>query len=86
MTSVAAKPDRRAGRRAPARAGADLAVVSSSHTPDTSDAPPSARTPLALISLPLLAALARGEAAGFDFALHADQDLPASALHLEISF
>ncbi|WP_347262548.1 beta-ketoacyl synthase chain length factor, partial [Rudaea sp.] len=40
----------------------------------------------AAASLPLLAALARGEAAGFDFALHADQDLPASALHLEISF
>jgi len=43
------------------------------------------RNPVAA-SLPLLAALARGEGAGFDFALHADKDLPASALHLEISF
>ncbi|MBS0515295.1 MAG: beta-ketoacyl synthase chain length factor [Proteobacteria bacterium] len=40
----------------------------------------------AAASLPLLAALARSEAGGFDFALHADQDLPASTLHLEISF
>ncbi|HEX7917577.1 beta-ketoacyl synthase chain length factor, partial [Rudaea sp.] len=40
----------------------------------------------AAASLPLLAALARGEGAGFDFALHADKDLPSSALHLEISF
>jgi len=40
----------------------------------------------AAASLPLLAAVARGEDAGFDFALHADKDLPSSALHLEISF
>ena len=43
------------------------------------------RNPVAA-SLPLLAALARGEDAGFDFALHADKDLPSTALHLEISF
>jgi hypothetical protein len=36
--------------------------------------------------LPLLNALARSEAAEFDFALHGDKDLPPSALHLEISF
>ena len=40
----------------------------------------------AAASLPLLNALARGDAAGFDFALHDDKDLPSSALHLEISF
>lgn len=40
----------------------------------------------AAASLPLLAALARREAAEFDFALHGDKDLPPSALHLEISF
>jgi hypothetical protein len=40
----------------------------------------------AAASLPLLNALARGDAAGFDFALHGDKDLPSSALHLEISF
>ena len=40
----------------------------------------------AAVSLPLLNALARGEAAGFDFVLHDDKDLPPSALHLEISF
>jgi len=44
-----------------------------------------ARNPAAA-SLPLLVALAQGETKGFDFALHADKDLPASALHLEISF
>ena len=40
----------------------------------------------AAASLPLLTALARGEATGFDFALHDDKDLPPSALHVEISF
>jgi hypothetical protein len=40
----------------------------------------------AAASLPLLAALAQGEAAGFDFALHDDKDLPPSTLHVEISF
>jgi hypothetical protein len=40
----------------------------------------------AAASLPLLTALARGEATGFGFALHDDPDLPTSALHVEISF
>lgn len=40
----------------------------------------------AAAALPLLNALASGAAAGFDFALHGDKDLPPSALHLEISF
>ncbi|MBB1021205.1 iron ABC transporter permease, partial [Dietzia sp. E1] len=64
MTSVAAKPDRRAGQRPPARARADLAVVSPANTTGTTDAAPSARRPLALICLPLLAALVVAIAAG----------------------
>ncbi|MCT1710659.1 FecCD family ABC transporter permease [Dietzia cinnamea] len=64
MTSVAEKPDRREGRRPPARAGADPAVVSSSGTTDPAGTAPSGRRPLALICLPLLAVLVVAIAAG----------------------
>ena len=64
MTSVAEKPDRREGRRPPARAGADPAVVSSSDITDPAGTAPSGRRPLALICLPLLAVLVVAIAAG----------------------
>ena len=61
------------------RAAAELAAVPAALQASYTDNPAAA-------CLPLLNALARGEAAAFDFALHEDEDLPPSALHMEITF